>query len=74
MGNIYFIDRFPFNREFYNRNEFKRLKNLGYNVKFLELSRFLKRKILPNDIAEDIRDYAIRFKARQVFKSYNYNH
>lgn len=65
MGNIYFIDRFPFNREFYNRNEFKKLKSLGYNVKFLELSRFLKRKILPNDIAEDIRDYIIKFESRK---------
>jgi hypothetical protein len=65
--NIFFIDRFPFVKEFYLRNEFEKLKNAGANVKFLDISKFLKRKVINNTIPEDLLEYVVPFNSKSEF-------
>lgn len=72
MKNTFFIDRFPFNKEFFIRNEFEFLIENGFNVKFLDLTRFLKRQEIESTLPADLEQYVIRFSSRKEFKDFIY--
>ncbi len=67
INNIYFIDRFPITKEFYFRSDFEFLKNKGYNVQFLDISKFLKRKHVNNSFPESLECYVKRFSSKHEF-------
>ncbi len=70
ITDIYFIDRPCFNRDFYNKYEFENLIKEGYNVKFLNLTRFLKGKKYEVEIPEDLLEHMISFNSKSEFKKF----
>ncbi|MCW3785158.1 hypothetical protein [Plebeiibacterium sediminum] len=70
MTNLYFIHRFPFTKEAYIRDEFDYFLKLGYNVKYLDVSQFLKKKKLILSYAQDLEKHVISFKSKQDFKNF----
>jgi hypothetical protein len=43
MPNIYFIHRFPLNRDTFIKDEFPYFSEKGYNIKYLDISSILKK-------------------------------
>ncbi len=77
MRNLYFIDRFPFNKDFYIRNDFESLEKRGYLVQFIDASNLFKRRDISNTISEDLKKYVIRLttikEAKAFFKNIKNN-
>ena len=74
MKNVYFIDRFPFNKEFFIRNEFEFLENKGFNVRFLDVTQFLKRKKLEHCLQPELEKYVIKFSSKKEFGEFVIRH
>ncbi|SMO58109.1 hypothetical protein SAMN06265379_10385 [Saccharicrinis carchari] len=70
MKNIFFIDRFPFNKEFFIRNEFEFLVEKGFNVRFLDLTRFLKRQEIESKLPPELEQYVVKFSSRKEFRDF----
>lgn len=70
MKSLYFIHRFPFNKEAFNRDEFEYFSSQGYNVKYLEISHLLKKRKFDVIYPESIKQYVIHFKSRKAFKNF----
>lgn len=71
--NIYFIDRPSFNKDFSIRYEFEQLKKLGYNVKALDLTAFLKGKEFVAELPSELEEFVIRFNTRKEAKEFIFN-
>ncbi|MGQ1785588.1 MULTISPECIES: hypothetical protein [unclassified Saccharicrinis] len=74
MKNVYFIDRFPFNKEFYIRNEFDFLEENGFNVKFLDITKFLKRQKIECTLPKEYEKFVLRFSSKKEFGEFILNH
>ncbi len=70
ITNIFFIDRFPLTKEFYIRYEFNKLSSKGYNVKFLDVSKILKRRIIECPLQDHLHQYRLIFKSKKDFISF----
>lgn len=74
MKNIFFIHRFPFNKEIYIQNEFEFFKKKGYNVKYLEISSLLKKTKFELYYPEEIADDVIPFNTKKEFNQFINSH
>lgn len=70
MINIFFIHRFPFTKEAYNRDEFEFLMSQGFNVKFLDIANFLKRTRFEKNDPPALRDSILSFPSKTSFAEF----
>lgn len=70
VKNIFYIHRFPFNREAYIRDEFDFLLSEGYNVKYLDISHLLKKKQFVTNYREDLKQHILYFSTQKEFNSF----
>ncbi len=68
MINLFFIHRFPFTKEAYIRDEFDYFLKRGYNVKYLDVSQFLKKKRLILSYPQNLEKHVIEFNSKKEFK------
>ena len=74
MKNLFYIHRFPFNKEAFNRDEFAYFISEGYHVKYLDISTLLKKKDLGVKSPESLKDYIIPFDSKKSFKNFLLEH
>ncbi len=74
MKNLFFIHRFPFNKEIYIQNEFDFFKKQGYNVKYLDISSLLKKTNFELHYPKEIADDVILFQTKKEFTQFIAKH
>lgn len=72
MKNLFFIHRFPFNKEAYIRDEFDYLISKNFNVKYLDISSLLKKKRMEISSPDSLQQYIIPFASRKEFAKFLY--
>lgn len=70
MVNIFFIHRFPFNKEAFIRDEFEYFISQGFNVKYLDISHLLKKKKLETTCTESLKRHVITFLKQKDFNEF----
>ncbi len=70
MINIFFIHRFPFNKEAYIRDEFEFLEKQGYNVKYLDIANLLKKKKFEQTCPGYLLKYVIALNAKKEYTEF----
>lgn len=70
MKNLFFIHRFPFNKEAYIRDEFEFLLEQGFNVKYLDISSLLKKRALETSCPKSIEHCVISFSSKKAFRQF----
>lgn len=73
MPNIYFIHRFPLNRDTFIKDEFPYFSEKGYNIKYLDISSILK-KIPESEVPSDLIPFVIRFANKKSFIDFILKH
>ncbi len=67
MRNIFYIHRFPFNKEAYIRDEFEYLIEQGFNVKYIEISHLLKKTKFDNPCPDELKEHVIDIASKKAF-------
>ena len=74
IRNIFFIDRPPFNKDFYIRYEFEQLKAKGFNVRSLDISRYLKGTQYENVTPAELEPFVLHFNSKSDFVEFIEKH
>jgi hypothetical protein len=70
MANIFFIHRFPFNKDAFIRDEFDYFISKGYNVMYLDISTLLKKKKLDIQTPPELVKYVTKFASKKAFSTF----
>ncbi|MGQ1785587.1 MULTISPECIES: hypothetical protein [unclassified Saccharicrinis] len=72
MKNLFYIHRFPFNKEAFIRDEFQYFISKGYRVKYLDISNLLKKKELGAACPDSLKEHVIPFDSKKEFRNFLY--
>lgn len=74
MKNIFYIHRFPFNKEAFIRDEFEYFISKGYCVKYLDISKPFKKKDVNTPCPEELKQHVIFFDTKKEFSKFLSGH
>jgi len=70
IKNIYFIHRFHFNKSYYENDDFQILKDMGYNVKYIDMVSLLKSSKLEDTCPLDLKKDVIYLNTKIEFNQF----
>jgi hypothetical protein len=70
MANIFFIHRFPFNKEAFIRDEFNYFLKQGHTVKYLDIASLLKKRKLVDSCPQELKKHVVYFTSKREFAKF----